>query len=199
MAKLICITGADGTGKSTLIQSLAPYFPQAYTATVWDLLKNGAEGLPFRSKQQVDSYLCSLTPDSRLLFLAHAMKYAVDQAQESHAEAIIIDSYFYKYTATELALGADRLLARHLGKTFPLPDRTLLLELPLSLMAERKARFSRYECGLAAAPGPTEFLAFQAKVLAEWQHFSIPNVQRLDARLPKEELSALAIQKINHL
>jgi thymidylate kinase len=116
--KIICITGMDGTGKSTLIKGLKEHLDSCYVATIWDLMASPVKGLPFKSKQEIDNFLCELSPDSRLLFLAHAMKYAIDKALLSSVNNILIDSYYYKYFASELALGAVEALTGSWQKYF---------------------------------------------------------------------------------
>jgi len=64
MKKLICITGIDGIGKSTLIKNLSVQLNSCYIANIWDLLESKVQGLPFKSKKEIDNFLCALSPDS---------------------------------------------------------------------------------------------------------------------------------------
>jgi thymidylate kinase len=181
--RLICITGLDGTGKSTLIEGIRTHITSVYLSTIWDLMTDPVKGLPFKSKQQVDNFLCELTPDSRLFFLAHAMKYSIDKALKSRKENILIDSYYYKYFASELILGADSRMVDALQQVFPKPDFVFELVLPPEEAARRKSHFSRYECGLSKKPGMTQFLDFQKKVTFVWDLFDSNTWQRIDARM----------------
>ena len=145
MKKLFCITGMDGVGKSTLINRLTTEFSSCFVSDIWDLMKSPTKSIPFKSKKDVDDFLCTLTPDSRLLFLAHALKYSIDTALSSENEIIIVNAYYYKYFASEIALGANQELAKSLQNCFSKPDVIIELVLPVKEIVKRKSSFSRYE------------------------------------------------------
>lgn len=199
MKKLVCITGMDGTGKSTLVGLLAAAYPEAHVANIWDLLDSGEQSLPFKSKRDIDNFLCALTSDARLLFLAHALKYSVDMAFASQKKLVIANAYFYKYFATELALGAQPKLVRALQESFPEPDLVVELVLPPEEAAGRKTVLSRYECGLANPPNTASFLTFQEKASAEWANFEGENWVTLDARQSPQLLFEKTVSLINAL
>jgi dTMP kinase len=186
--KLICITGADGSGKSTLIESLKQHYRDVYVATIWDLMGSKIKALPFKNKREVDEFLCTLTPGSRLLFLAHAMKYSIDLALASDAPVILIDSYYYKYFASELVLGADEKLVKALQQAFPVPDVTVELILTVEESARRKKYFSRYECGLAEKPDAESFIRFQKSVSENWKLFEKKDWHPVDAMVTPQEV-----------
>ena len=165
MKKLICITGKDGTGKSTQIELLKKKYPDAYISEIWDLLDSSQNKLKFASKKEIDEYLCGLTPNSRLLFLMHALKFSVDKAMSSNACIIILNAYHYKYLASEIALGADKQLAQALAKSFPVPDFVIELRLESDIAAKRKQRFSRYECGAGDTVSKNLFIDFQEQII----------------------------------
>ncbi len=194
--KLICITGMDGSGKTTLINLLASQIENVYVANIWDLLKNKETFLPFQSKAQIDRFLCALTPDSRLLFLAHALKFSIDKAFASNKTAILFDSYFYKYFATELTLGADNELIQSLILSFPQPDFVFDLELDLTESAKRKKNFSAYECGINA-PNEQNFVHFQQKVKANWAIFKNQNWFQLSSLQTPSALAQTILDNIS--
>jgi dTMP kinase len=179
--RLVCITGMDGSGKSTLIQGVKEFLAPVYMVTIWDLLNDPVKGLPFKSKEEVDNFLCGLTSGSRLFFLAHAMKYAIDKALESEKTTILIDSYYYKYFASERVLGADDKLIKTLEPAFPQPDIVIELILPLNEVLNRKKLFSRYECGLSDNPGSESFIDFQKKVMKAWDIYDIHAWKKVNA------------------
>lgn len=193
--RILCITGNDGTGKSTIIENLTKKIPNTYTAHVWDALKDSS-GKLFSSKKAVDDYLCNLTPNSRLLFIAHALKYSIDKGLKSNASILIIDSYYYKYFASELTLGADKKLINNLIESFPKPNITIKLELPLNIVLERKDIFSRYECGLVEKPTKEAFCNFQKQVVKNWGFIKDKNEIILDAKATIEETTTKILNLI---
>jgi len=192
MKKIICITGLDGTGKSTVVHALHKIHPQAYVVSVWDIL-NHHPGLLFSSKKDVDTYLCNLTPDARLLFLAHALKYGIDKALESESDLVILNAYYYKYFASELALGASAELVRSLEKTFPEPNTVIKLELDVETAAKRKKTFSRYECGTKTAD-EINFINFQKQVSQYWSNFKGSAFSTVNASASAEEIIKRVLQ-----
>lgn len=193
--KILCITGCDGTGKSTIIENLAKEIPNAYVAHIWDALQDSS-GKLFSSKEAVDDYLCGLTPNSRVLFLAHALKYSVDKGLKSNAQILIIDSYYYKYFASELTLGADKKLICNLIENFTKPDIIVKLELTPDIVLGRKEIFSRYECGLAEKPTKEAFYSFQKQVINQWEFIKDENEIALNTTATIEETTTRILHLI---
>lgn len=172
MTKLICITGLDGVGKSTLVNGLKQQLESVVVSNIWDIMEGGVETVPFRSKRDIDNYLCELTPDSRLLFLAHALRFSIDKIMSSEKKYGILNAYYFKYFATELALGASKNMVNALLNDFPQPDSVFQIQLPIETAAQRKPYFSRYETGLMPKPDKEGFIHFQNKVQQEWDTFN---------------------------
>lgn len=196
MPKLIGITGLDGVGKSTLVTLLSNQFPGAAISNIWDIMEGGVDTLLFNSKKDIDQYLCELTHDSRLLFLAHALKFSIDKALASGRELVILNGYYYKYFATELALGASLDLVESIQKEFPIPDQVIHLTLSIDEIAKRKPFFSRYETGLASNPTTSEFIDFQEKVVEKWKNYDQTNWISISAQNTPEELLVLLLEKL---
>ncbi len=196
MKKIICITGIDGAGTATLIEMLQARYPESRTASIWDVFENQAKTLGISSREQLEQYLCGLTSDSRLLFLSHALRYALDKALMSSESMIFFNGYFYKYFATELALGANRLLVEALEKSFPRPAFVIELAILPDEAARRKHTFSCYECGMAKTPSAENFIKFQSQTLREWQRFGKNYWYKLDSRLEKEIIFQKTIEII---
>jgi len=199
MKKLICITGKDGTGKSTQIEMLKEEFPEAYVSEIWDLLKSPQNKLMFNSKKDIDEYLCELTPNSRMLFLFHALKFSVDKAMESNADIVLLNAYHYKYLASEIALGADFELAKALVKSFPTPDLIIELALDSSIAAQRKHRFSRYECGANINADKHSFISFQEKTTVKPSFLNIDNWHIITSDLQMEDTFRKVLAQVKRL
>lgn len=187
MKKMIAITGADGTGKSTLIERLVSDNQGFVEVSIWDAMDRNL----FHSKGDIDNYLCSLTSNARLLFLAHALIQGLEKARASSAKILILNAYYYKYFASELALGADPKLVQQLISFFPQPDLVLKLETSEEIAFGRKERLSQYECGVQA-PTQENFVEFQKRALAKWSFYDQSNWAIISTNRPKEEVFAAA-------
>jgi thymidylate kinase len=157
---IICVSGADGSGKSTLVGELAKALSISSVVTIWDLMADPRARPIFSSKDQLQAFLGVLQPESRSLFLMSCLKAAMDRAPDG---LILVDSYWYKYLANELALGADAVRLRGVSALFERPTLTFHLELaPVVAAARKQGTFSPYECGLRA-PTAGNFVDFQSR------------------------------------
>lgn len=168
---LVCVTGPDGAGKTTQVTRLAERLARradrkVAVVTIWDLLLNPktAPKVAFRSPQQVDAYLRILSPLSRALYLYHCFNEAMVYALDTRPDLLILNSYWYKYYATEVAHGAnaDQILTIA-DATFREPDITFYLTLSPEQAFDRKAQLSGYETGFAEPRSKDAFVAFQRK------------------------------------
>ncbi len=184
--QLICVTGADGSGKSTLIEKLTHQFPNAVECNIWAAFSNPDIHL-FTSKLDIDDYLCALTPNSRALFLAHAICFSIEKAKQTQAKHILINAYFYKYFSSELCLGADEKLITNLISFFPKVDKTIFLKLSPEEVVLRKTNYSRYECGCKQAT-QAEFITFQNRCAPILEKFIQPHWLLLNAEENPEVL-----------
>lgn len=196
MAKLICITGQDGVGKNTLIDLLSLHLDSVCSVNIWD----GLEASPslFSTKQSVDAYLCSLNSGARLLFLAHALTFALEKALALKKEWILLNAYYYKYFATEAALGTDINGIKALTTFFPTPQKVLFLDLSVEMAATRKTNFSHYECGMSPTAKKEDFIEFQQKVSTFWNIFDQKKWAKLDASITPNELCVEALKIIQN-
>ncbi len=181
--KLIAITGTDGTGKSTLCQNLCAKYPNFREVSIWDTM----DGFLFHTKKDIDTYLCALSANARLLFLSHALMQALDKARGSKAETLLLNGYYYKYFASELVLGANSILVTKLIDAFPVPDLIVELVGNPKVSFARKDTLSRYECGLQP-PSFETFEAFQKKVIIQFQTFDRKDWKTISSILSIDEV-----------
>jgi len=202
--RLICITGLDGSGKTTQVGRLAERLERGgklrvAVATIWDMLLDPAfKGrTAFRSPKEVDAFLQLLCPTARMLFLDHCFVQALELARRKDADLVLVNGYWYKYYATEVAHGGDASALLAPAAVFPEPDQTFYLRLPPEDAFERKARLSGYETGFAPERTREAFLEFQRKALAAFE--AVAAGRRwvwLDAQAPIEELTETMLAEI---
>jgi dTMP kinase len=158
---LICISGGDGCGKSTLVAGLARALPGARVVNIWDGLADPNIAAVFSSKARLYDFLGALSSGSRALFMSTCMKEAMERAPRGLR---LVDAYWYKYLASEIALGLAPAQAEALGALFERPSLTVRVALSPELAAERKrGDYSPYECGLRA-PTREHFVDFQGRI-----------------------------------
>lgn len=193
MKRIIAITGLDGVGKNSVIDRLLTLYPGSVSAEIWQPMYG--DNSPFSSKQAVDNYLCSLSGEARSLFLAHALMESTGHAQQSSAEIVFLNAYYFKYFSSELALGVSPAYIQQLIALFPVPEITIELTCPVETTANRKQRFSRYECGLATNPSKESFVEFQQKCNQHMDRFRADFTAEFPNTASIEELIA-SIQRI---
>ena len=161
----ICIVGGDGSGKTTQVTRLAAIFEsrgqKVAAVTIWDALIDPAvkSKLPFERPLEIYSYLKVLDPLARTHFLFHAMHLALDLARAPTPDVLLLNGYWYKYMATEIAHGGPPTELRQLAAGFAVPDRSFYLAITPEEALRRKSHRSDYESGYAE--DPEVFLAFQ--------------------------------------
>lgn len=165
--KLICITGPDGSGKTTVLNALLEKYKGYRECSIWDALEHPDSNL-FASKLDVDNYLSSLTTDARVFFLAHALRYSIDLGMQADEDVLLLNGYYYKYFVSEAANGAESELLEYIKSTFPKPELVVYLDVPVEITTNRKKRFSRYECGGVEMPDASKFEEFQKRCAIEW-------------------------------
>lgn len=203
-AKLVCVTGPDGAGKTTQIARIAEWLARDGTrriaaVTIWDLLLDPScrAKLLFEEPAQVDRYLSLLHPTSRALFLYHCFHEALVLARKRDADILLVNAYWYKYYATEIAHGGDRVVLRELARVFPTPALTFYLQVTPEDAFERKAQLSGYETGFAKERTKDAFVRFQRVAHGVLDHLAdelrwVP----LDGCAPVAELTRTVAERI---
>jgi len=189
--QIIVVTGKDGSGKSTLIKKLIENIPNSMEITIWDALDPNL----FNSKQKVDDYLSKLTPNSRALFLAHALIQSMEMALKSEQSILLFNGYFYKYFSSELAYGANELLIKNLSDFFPKPSKVIKLNISSNMAFRRKTKVTKYECGLKEV-NEQNFISFQDKLKSFWKSFETNDWIHIDSSYSISETYQSAMSKI---
>lgn len=197
----ICLTGGDGSGKSTQIAGLRDVLItreiSVGVVSIWDAFADPEVGaqMPVKDPSDIYGYLRLLGPNSRPLFLFHALHLALERAQTRHPSVLLLDGYWYKYFAAEVAHGADPAALRDLVASFPEPDVTFHLSISAEEALLRKSRRSDYEGGFTT--DPREFVRFQSRTrgvletLARELHWI-----NVDAELPPAEITGLLVHQM---
>lgn len=197
--KLICITGPDGSGKSTLINVLKARLPGSIVVSMWDAIRDPARRnlLPFNNLGEVDVYLSHLHHESRALLLMHCLAEAMAMAKDMNAPFILVDSYWYKYFATEKAHGTSGEYLAKLVSLFETPDFTFYMDAGQDLTYDRKKKFTRYECGFAKEQDEKSFKIFQKRVIEHFQELMHGTTTRtLDPNVPVSENCRIVLKTI---
>lgn len=196
--KFFCITGPDGSGKSTLCSALVHKFDnhgmKAKEVSIWDILfdEKAQRLMPFKTKEEIGFYLSYLKPKARTLFMFHALTQAFEVAADENNDVLILNSYWYKYYISELLYGSDKKLLDGIVLSFVQPDLTLFLDLkPQEALTRKKGELSQYESSSTEGLQQKNefFLKFQEKSYSMWKSFQ--NEKKwlvLDACNSKEEL-----------
>jgi len=178
---LIALIGADGAGKSTVAaaareQLVAAGYP-ARTLDRWDIVGNPAYPTArflAPDEREVRSCAARMGNPSRLLFLlwASAMALTDEWREPVLDEVTVLDGYWMKHAASEVAYGLDRTWVEQVAAGLPPPDLGIYLRTTPELAWERKGgRPFPYECGMDMSCSRASFLAHQRVlhgVLDEW-------------------------------
>lgn len=170
--RLIVITGPDGAGKSTVCSTLAAQLG-AHQVTIWDALGRGA---PFASRAEVLAHVSELDGVARMLTIFDLLRRALRLPEAREADALVLNGYWFKYAASELAYGVPRMAVAAAVADFPLPTCTFFLDLTPEDAWARMGQGSDYERGLMrgthhpASDDPrAQFVEFQHKIQGHWR------------------------------
>jgi len=168
MTRLV-VTGTDGAGKSTQIgrtlERLAGRGLTARRHDKWDAFdRRRFPECRFVREPVADLRECiaEMEGPSRAMFLFWIIATTLKDLDACDVD--LIDGYWYKHGAAELALGCPGELIGALAAALPPPDHVLYLRVdPLRALA-RKPDLTRYECGRDPACSPERFLDHQRRL-----------------------------------
>lgn len=108
---------------------------------------------------------------------------------------MLLNAYWYKYFATEVAHGGDPALVRQLATGFPEPDLTLYLSVSPEDALARKSQPSDYESGYRQ--DDQMFLAFQRRAHEALDTLAVEfSWCELDGRSSPSEITTTMIQQV---
>ena len=122
---VICVVGGDGSGKTTQIARLDSIFrgrdarssrsPSGTRSSTRLSYRNSPSSVP----SDIYAYLKLLGPVSRTHFLFHALHLALERARARQPNVLLLNAYWYKYFATEVAHGGDLSYCASWRRDFP--------------------------------------------------------------------------------
>lgn len=204
---IICISGPDGSGKTTQITKLAEYFSfekklKVAAVTIWDMLldPNFRELIGFKSSEQVSALLKSLDQKARCLFLFQCMQQGLALGLAKKPDICLVNAYWYKYFATEVAHGGDATAMKNIAEiTFPEPAQTFYLNLSpeQSYIRKGESLLSSYETGFAKEKNEAAFIEFQQIAHRELQQLKQEkNWVTIDGSQNADKISQAIISQI---
>ncbi len=198
--KTIVITGIDGSGKTTQSKLLKSKLNEAKVFSVWDIIVNPnyKDWSVYKSPPPVEKYVVNLNPTSRALFVFHAFDFAYQQAIKSSAKFVIFDSYWYKYLAVELAMGADKNLIDFIKKRYLNPDICFYLDMKIDLLPTRKPTISQYESGTKNGLDYDNFIKIQTLSKRYLEDFLPDNTIKISASKSIDQISKKIINHIQN-
>lgn len=221
---LIAVAGIDGAGKSTLVNEVSKALISTGRTTRhvdrWNIVGN--QDFPTArflkpDVKDIRSCVAQMPSSARLLFLLWTMSMALSaDRREWPSEAIVLlDGYWMKHAASEIAYGLDAQWVSQVVAGLPMPDTVIYLRLaPEEAWLRKRGSLVPYECGMDSTCAETSFLAHQyliKSLLDSWSEgfgwaivdasASITDVvadtiRRLPAAVPGDRLHVPRVSKV---
>ncbi|MBX5331885.1 hypothetical protein HQO90_12905 [Rhodococcus fascians] len=198
---LVCITGGDASGKSTQIDAVRDILTargvSVAIASIWDGMQDAriAPSLPFSSRNAVHDYLRIVGAAARSHFLFHALHVAMDCALSAVPDVLLLNAYWYKYYATEVAYGGDAAVLRASTVGFTEPDLVCYLRTSVHTAVQRRVDPSGYESAYGDADSFYRLQQTSRLVLEELS--AELGWISLDAEICERELTARIVYTID--
>jgi dTMP kinase len=170
---LVAVVGADGAGKSMVSGLLAERLTAGGVAARrvdrWDIVGNPSyptASCLTTTVAQARSCAARMSTTPRLLFLLWAATLALtDRVDGPDGELAVLDGYWMKHAASEIAYGADPDWVAAVTAGLPAADLVVYLRLAPEIAWRRKGgRPVPYECGMDMSCTRAGFLAHQGVI-----------------------------------
>lgn len=180
---LIAVDGPDGAGKSTHVALLRDWLLERGTScevvSKWDALD--PERLPEHrflrgtTREELRVCVAEMPTPARSMFIL--WMYAATAARAVHLSAsrlVLLDGFWMKHAAAELAYGADRRVVEAMVAAMPAVDAVFYLDVePAEALRRKGDALTPYECGLDRRLDGSKFLWLQEQIrttLLGWAH-----------------------------
>lgn len=205
---IAAIVGADGAGKSTVVQALRERLgDDTRVIDRWDIVGNSEEyptaDFIKPEKRYVRTCSALMSAESRLLFLLWTSIASVVERKsaEPPGSVVLLDGYWMKHAASEIAYGLDQRWVEQVVAGLPGVDIVLYLcSDPETAWSHISDRVVPYECAMDLTCAKPSFMDHQKKIhevfdaWADW-----PGWVTVDARQPLDAVIDEAIQRIGAL
>lgn len=169
---IINIIGCDGCGKSTQVSSLLDWYSRnnisASAVSKRDVFnwKDDPNVAFLGSSYQRFAYelLPAMDPNVRAMMLTYINYAVASKIQEMHCEVFLLDGFWHKHFATEVAQGTDPTWMKNLSAQLVEPDLTILIDLDPIEIAERGHEPTPYEAGCDFDKSIENFVSHQRKM-----------------------------------
>lgn len=209
---LIALTGADSIGKSTVSKLLAGeadnHGRMMQVLDRWDICNNPEypQGRFIRIPlPELKQCVAEMRGPSRLIFILWTVYSVIESYDPESPTITLIDSYWMKHAAAEIAYGLPEEFVLGLVSMLPKPDLTILMDLPPEMAFQRKEKsgfsdLNYYECGMDKTLSRDSFISHQSKIRAQLAHWSQQNGwHRIDASgQPHEVADAISKLALNY-
>lgn len=178
---IIAIDGPDGAGKTTQVRMLRDWLAvrgvDCEVVSKWDVFDPtrhpDARFLRGTDRAELGVCVAEMPPVARSLFVLWMYaQTAARAARVAERTLVILDGFWMKHAAAELAYGCDRALVEAALASFGSVDTVVYLDIePAEALRRKGGALTPYECGLDAGLDPSRFLAQQTAIrarLLEW-------------------------------
>lgn len=205
---LIAITGGDGAGKSIVVRQVVESLRERQVAARridrWDILQNPCYPTASFLGADLESIRMSMLGMPAVpRFLFFLWSVALSVSTDFHGtEPAIVDGYWMKHAASEIARGLDACWLEAVVSGLPKPELVIYLRLaPKYSWLRKEGQVVAYECGTDTCVSRESFVAHQQRIidkLDEW--CTAEGWTVVDAALPLEVVVARVVDRIlDHL